>query len=267
MNFKILCSDLDGTLLSTKNNVSDFAVSEISRIKEAIRVILVSARMPKSMIYLQQRLDIQNQPIICYNGALVLHGSNEISSTFIDMEYIEGIYGLAEEYAVKLGLYHKNEWYVEKTSERVQKEIRDTKATPHIRDTRTTLEDWTQRNIGAHKIMTMGTKESTDQLYPLLQKKFGLHLHLYRSNDTLIEVAPKSVSKLSAIKLLLQNQEGLKDIIAFGDNYNDLEMLQYVGFGVAVENAREEVKAVADQITLKNTEDGVAKFIKQHIVI
>lgn len=64
MNYKTLCSDLDGTLLSTKNDVSDFTISEISRIKHAVKIILVSARMPKSMTYLQRRLGIEKEPII-----------------------------------------------------------------------------------------------------------------------------------------------------------------------------------------------------------
>ena len=86
------------------------------------------------------------------------------------------------------------------------------------------------------------------------------------SNDTLIELAPKSVSKLSAIQLLLTKNESLADVVSFGDNYNDIEMLQASGLGVAVDNARAEVKAIADYTTLKNTEDGVAHFIRQHLI-
>ena len=55
----------------------------------------------------------------------------------------------------------------------------------------------------------------------------------------------------------------LKEAIAFGDNYNDLEMLEGVGCGVAVDNAREEVKAVANHITLHHSKDGVAEFLRQ----
>jgi hydroxymethylpyrimidine pyrophosphatase-like HAD family hydrolase len=79
-------------------------------------------------------------------------------------------------------------------------------------------------------------------------------------------LAPKSVSKLSAIQLLLKDDETIKDVIAFGDNYNDVEMLKHVGCGVAVANAREEVKAISDYTTLSNTENGVALFIQQHLV-
>ncbi|PCJ96991.1 MAG: hydrolase [Flavobacteriaceae bacterium] len=267
MKFQMLCSDLDGTLLSTKDDVSDFTISEVSRIKEAMQIVLVSARMPKSMTYLQERLGIAHEPIICYNGALVLDGKKELSSTFMDIEYVEKVYQLAEKHNIKLGLYYNDEWYVEIDSERVQKEINYTHATPVFRNTKDTIKDWKQREIGAHKIMLMGTKEDADDIFPLLQKSLGLYLHLYRSNDTLIEVAPISVSKLSAIKSLLPNKEALQKVIAFGDNYNDMEMLKFAGSGVAVANGRKELKAIANHVTLKNTEHGVAHFIKEHLVI
>ncbi|MEO0526591.1 MAG: Cof-type HAD-IIB family hydrolase [Bacteroidota bacterium] len=265
MKYAVLCSDLDGTLLTTKNDVSEFTISQISRIKDRMQIILVSARMPKSMTYLQKRLHIEHEPIICYNGALIMKGTAEIASTFIALEQIAEIHRLANVFAVKLGLYYKDEWYVEESSERVEKEIRYTKATPVFRDTTLTLNHWDQKSVGAHKIMLMGKKDTTDALLHILQDRFREELHLYRSNDTLIEVAPKSVSKLSAIKSLRPNDHSLEKVIAFGDNYNDMEMLQYVACGVAVGNARPEVKSIADHITLKNTEDGVAHYIKAHL--
>lgn len=265
MDFKILCSDLDGTLLSTKSDVSDFTISEVARIRGKIRIILVSARMPQSMTYLQERLGIQDQPIICYNGALVIDGAKEVFSEVIDLKAVEEVYRLSEQHNIKLGLYHNREWFAEKISERVEKEINYTRTKPIFRPTSSTLKDWRKRNISAHKIMLMGTKTSADAIFPVLVNELTEHMNIYRSNDTLIEVAPKSVSKLSAIQLLLSSDESLADIISFGDNYNDIEMLQHSGLGVAVENAREEVKSIASHITLKNTEHGVAHFIKQHL--
>lgn len=265
MKFKILCSDLDGTLLSTKSDVSDFTTSEITRIHRYTRIILVSARMPQSMTYLQERLAIQNQPIICYNGALVLDRNKEIFSEVIDFKAVQETHKLSEEHKLKLGLYYNREWYVEQSSERVEKEINYTRTNPIFRPTSDTLEDWRNRSISAHKIMLMGTKYSADAIYPVLANRLSAYMNIYRSNDTLIEVAPKSVSKLSAIQTLLSSDENLEDVISFGDNYNDIEMLKHSGCGVAVENARDEVKSIANHITLKNTEHGVAHFIKQHL--
>ncbi len=265
MNFKILCSDLDGTLLSTKNDVSDFTVSEIKRIKEHMRIILVSARMPKSMTYLQNRMGIEVNPIICYNGALILEKGNVLHNATISMDKTWELFHISQSQNIKLGLYNENEWSVTESTERVEKEIFNTKANPIFEATQTTLNRWESNRKAPHKIMLMGTKEGMDQMAQNLQNGFATEMSFYRSNDTLIEVAPKSVSKLLGIKKLLRSNESLDDIVAFGDNYNDIEMLQRVGLGVAVSNAREEVKQIADRVTLSNKEHGVAQFIKDHL--
>ncbi len=267
MNYKMLCTDLDGTLLSSKSDVSEFTVSEINRIKDRIKVILVSARMPKSMVYLQQRLGLLREPMICYNGAYILQHDKALASTEIRLDLVAGIFTLAKELGIYLGLYHKDEWYVPQDSERVRKEILYTRATPVFTQTEHTLTDWDSRKIGAHKIMLMGTKPSSDSIFPELMAQYGTQLNLYRSNDSLIEISPIGVSKLSAIEQILGIGDSLEEVIAFGDNYNDMEMLQKVGMGIAVANAREEVKAIANHVTLKNTEDGVAQYIKQHLLI
>jgi hypothetical protein len=265
MNYKLLCSDLDGTLLTTKSDVSNLAISEISRIKNNTKIVLVSARMPSGMYYIQKDLGILDQPIICYNGALIMHGNQELHSVTIPLDIVNQIYDLALPLDTHLGLYGYNEWFVPITSERVEKERKYTKTVPIFKTTLDTISDWKKRDIGAHKIMLMGTKDSADTLMAVLQEKLGNQLNIYRSNDTLIEVAPKSVSKLSAIQRLLTKGESLDEIIAFGDNYNDIEMLEKVGCGVAVSNARQEVKNIANVITLNNTEDGVAVYIKNHL--
>ena len=84
-----------------------------------------------------------------------------------------------------------------------------------------------------------------------------------------MEIASKKISKKSAIATLLERVYGhlsWKDVIAFGDNYNDMEMLAAVGMGVAVGNAKEEVLAVANDVTATNKEHGVALSVAKHIV-
>ncbi len=267
MNYKILCADLDGTLLSTKSDVSAFTISEIRRIKPTTKIILVSARMPIAMRYIQRDLGIENEPMICYNGALILDKNKEVYSIYINIEQIALLHQLSSNYDIKLGLYYRDEWYVAESSERVKKEIHHTKANPIYQKTSDTLNDWQKRKIGAHKIMLMGSLDTIDGILPILRAEFDSVMNIYRSNDTLIEVTPKAISKLSAIETLLNGNDTLNDVIAFGDNYNDDGMLRHTGYGVAVGNAREEIKAIADYITLKNTENGVAHFLNLHFKI
>ena len=116
--------------------------------------------------------------------------------------------------------------------------------------------------------MLMGEESLIDQMFQLLNEKYAHTMQIYRAKETYIEVSDISISKLTGVKVVLDEiyHLPLSEAIAFGDNYNDLEMLKGVGCGVAVDNAREEVKAVAKHITLHHTKDGVAAFLKQLII-
>ncbi|HMB63184.1 MAG TPA: HAD-IIB family hydrolase [Eudoraea sp.] len=204
--------------------------------------------------------------MICYNGALITQGGNVKSSTTMEIGLVEALIHIAKKYQIHVGLYYKDEWYADKNTDLIQNEIYCTRCTPLFRETPDTIADFHQRKIGIHKIMLMGLKTALDRIYPELKKAFGTALQLYRSTNNILEVNPGSVTKLSANQSLLTNSQSLEQVIAFGDNYNDIEMLQKVGLGVAVGNARKEVKAAADKITLANTEDGVAYYIKNYLM-
>ena len=111
-----------------------------------------------------------------------------------------------------------------------------------------------------------GPEEKIHELESQLNAKFSEDLHVYRSKSTYLEIAPRSISKASALKLILRKKFNvdLSEVMAFGDNYNDIEMIRAVGLGVAVNNAREEVKAVAREITNNSKEDGVAIAIEKY---
>lgn len=135
-----------------------------------------------------------------------------------------------------------------------------TKVKATMADPMKVVAQWKKNNSGAHKIMCMGPADQIGDLEKKLRAKHSKDMHVYCSRSTYLELAPKSVSKGSALKLVLQKcfKLELATALAFGDNYNDLEMLEVAGWGVAVANAREEVKAVANEITLKSIENGVA---------
>ncbi len=85
-----------------------------------------------------------------------------------------------------------------------------------------------------------------------------------RSGKKVLAVKARGVSKAEAIKKLAQKLGILiKDIIAFGDEVNDIEMLTLVGLGIAMENADDVVKEAADQIAGSNDQDGVGKELEK----
>ena len=83
-----------------------------------------------------------------------------------------------------------------------------------------------------------------------------------KSKSTYLEVMSLEASKTKAIQFLM-DKYGIQqnEIIAIGDNFNDKEMIEFAGVGVAMGNAPDEIKAIADYVTDTNNEDGVAKAL------
>lgn len=261
MYYHYLCLDLDGTTLALKNDITDFCATVLSKVNERTKVILVSARIPSGMYYIQDKINAKGQAIICYNGAYILEGNRALKDVVIPLKSVLKVNDICNKYGIHLGIYSYNDWFVPADSERVQKEINNTKTQPVIEVTNQSLKKLKSQNKGVHKLMLMCTKETAN----LAQKDLEAlqnELTVYRSNDTLIEIAPSSVNKHEAISSVLGDD--LSDVMAFGDNYNDMEMIQNVGKGIAVANARESLKEIADHISLSCKQDGVAHFLNDY---
>ena len=87
-------------------------------------------------------------------------------------------------------------------------------------------------------------------------------LKIMRSSPILLEIMDKSVSKADGIKIMLNHFNlDRKQSIAFGDNYNDVDMLDFGGLGVAMNNAPEGVKKIANDVTDDNDHDGIYNFL------
>lgn len=269
MSIKIAFTDIDGTLLNSEREVSEMLKQEVGRISnEGIPFILISSRMPAAMTHLQKDLNIEGLPLICYNGGLVIVDGEIVDDISIAPTILEDIADLNKENKFHISLYNNDDWYVPSMDFWAKREENNTKVTPIVKSTQEVINLWVSEQKGAHKVMCMGDKEHIDFVYSELGKLHGDKLHLYRSKDTYLEIANKNISKLTGIEELLAckyPQLSLENCIAFGDNYNDIEMLKAVKIGVAVGNAKEEVLVIADAVSDVNKKDGVAKAIKNFI--
>jgi Cof subfamily protein (haloacid dehalogenase superfamily) len=223
--------------------------------------------MPKAMRHLQKELNILHLPLIAYNGGLIIDNGEVIDTKEIEISIIEKLFSFISKTSLHLSLYHRDEWYVSSMDYWAKRECNNTKVTPLVQPIQNTLENWKSENKGAHKIMVMGDTDELDTVVSLITKVFDEEIIGYRSKDTYLEIAHKSISKKTAIETLLNSHYPklvLNDVLAFGDNYNDIEMLKAVGIGVAVENSNESVLKIADVITDSNKNDGVAKYLLNH---
>lgn len=269
MSIKAIFSDIDGTLLNKDRELSTNTIKSFKSLPDDISIILASSRMPRAMRHLQEDLDVVDHPLVSYNGAYILsNGTTEaetLYSTGIDPLACKSIADMAEVGDVHVSIYSEDEWYVPENDQWAKREEKNTKVSPKIGNILEILEQWAASGRVVHKLMCMGGANEIDKLHKFLESDFSNSVHAYRSKDTYIEIAPVQTSKAHALQVI-EDKLGLfkETVLAFGDNYNDIEMLKAAGIGVAVENAKPEVKTVADSITSSNIDDGVAESIKKH---
>jgi len=265
-----ICSDIDGTLLDALRGISPRLKQAIQQLPTDFPVILASSRMPSAMRYLQYDLGRLGCPMICYNGGYVIHEQDQtvvLNDIVINLDVCKQLLAVVKNTEVHMSLYHADSWYAPTWDIWTEREIRNTRVVPHYVSNAEVFKLWEEEKKGAHKVMCMGKAEEIEYVYQeALRLGLGDLIHLYRSKDTYIEIAPKEISKASALELLLKERYdfGLDAVMSFGDNYNDIDLLEKSGWGVAVDNAREEVKQIANEVTLHHKEDGVAVMIEKY---
>jgi hypothetical protein len=268
MKISAICTDIDGTLLDKKRQISPRTLEAFAALPANFPIILASSRMPAAMSHLLEDLKRIDNPLVCYNGGYVVrslkHNYQQVHSSHISVDLCDKIVGLAGQTEVHVSLYSRDDWYAPTKDKWTIKEETATKVNAKLEHHHSVINHWRVIDTGAHKVMCMGKKEEIQWLYDALYQRLSSSLHLYRSKDTYIEIAPKSISKASGLRQVLADYAiPMEEVLAFGDNYNDIALLEEVGYGVAVANAREEVKAVAKEITATNINDGVAISIEK----
>ena len=152
MNYKLICTDIDGTLLNKDRELSEATISEVQRISP-IPFVLISSRMPKAMRHLQEQFKNTTTPIIAYNGGLILNNDTVLHSTVIDNTVLFEIINQCAKTSIHLSLFYANEWYVPSMDFWAQREANNTKVTPIIKSNLAVLSQWKNEGKGAHKIM------------------------------------------------------------------------------------------------------------------
>ena len=268
MECKLICSDIDGTLLDVNRSLSVETKAAVQSISPQIPFLLISSRMPKSMRLLQTELRVSNSPLIAYNGALILDGFGKVlRSIEVPFETTKQICTHFKDSSLHFSLYNNEEWVVPALDFWAKREQNNTRVTPEIAPLEKTLQSWEEKKQGAHKIMAMGEPSELDQIEQLISELFSDQINAYRSKDTYLEISNNQLDKASALSFLLSSEYPdltLEDVMAFGDNYNDRTLLEQVGRGVAVANAKPEILAATPFHTLSNHEHGVAAAIEQY---
>jgi len=259
-NIKMIVTDLDRTLLRKDKTISDYTKVILNKChKSGFQIVFATAR-PERVT--RQWQVCPSSYVIANNGATITHGRVEIQNIiipevakhsiikrFISEESITGICAEIGDF-----LYSNDTDF----STWVTVLDTDTGWNPVYSDFTTPVTEHTCKF----------SVECSDRevLFDILQDYPELQI-FPNSGEQWYQITHKSVSKFNAILYLAElNNIQPQDIIAFGDDYNDIEMLKKCGVGVAVENAIAEAKKVADYVCDSNDCDGVAKFIEKYLL-
>lgn len=262
---KLIVSDIDGTVLDSKNNV-DFQLREIiSTLREqSIPFVLASARSPFGILSVAEKLGLENVPMACYNGALLGNFKDgvfyNISEHLINTEELNALLKLLSKKfpEISVNLYYGTEWVVEKLDKWVLIESEIVNSIPEI-------DTFIEKK--AHKLLLIGNSKEIKKLFGVLQNENFKDTDFYLSKENYLEVTANNVSKEHALKELAKHYKlSLAETMTIGDNFNDIPMLESAGIGVAMGNAPKEVKSHATKITSSNDKSGVSLAIKTYVL-
>ncbi|MDU8924960.1 Cof-type HAD-IIB family hydrolase [Pasteurellaceae bacterium LIM206] len=255
--YQAIFSDIDGTLLDSRHQISPRTERAVKKvIARGIPFIPVSARPPYAITPYTRQLKTQ-QAIICYSGALILdHQLNPLYSVVIelaDVQLLEQI--LANFQHLSINYYAGLDWYSNDLANYwTRQEAEITHLSAQIKPA--ILPE-------IHKLLIMGEAVEIKTLEQKL-KNSAPHLSIHRSKPEYLEIMNKAATKAKAIQFMEHHlQVRAEQVIAFGDNFNDLDMLQYAGLSVAMGNAPDEIKQCAKKVTADNDHDGIALILER----
>src|SRR5699024_2481772 len=186
-----------------------------------------------------------------------------ILSQTISNEKISFIYQLLKKNhrEITISFYSNEDWVVEGATNKsitIEQDITRVKPTVH------NFEKYLKASPSIHKVLCIGPPENISHLKEVLQQ-IEPTLSINKSKDTYLEIVAPNVSKLNAIEVIASHYKTtLQETMAIGDHFNDLDMIQNAGVGVAMENGPDLVKETADIVTSSNNEDGLAQILNEY---
>jgi Cof subfamily protein (haloacid dehalogenase superfamily) len=266
--YKAVFLDMDGTLLRADHSISEETRDTIHTLMaRGILVILVSARPYHGIRPTSEWLGTLSFPIVSLNGAYICSGEDVLFESRIDLQTLDGLHFESRNFEATLIYYTGMNWYSEHSNAAIEKEQKVTPVPVDIAPFRDLMKEWDDAQTSPNKVMAIGAEPVIVELELQLLSGFSDQLNIYTSKPTYLEIMRLDASKCNAVKFLMEKFNIKKEeILAIGDNFNDKEMIAFAGTGVAMGNAPDEIKAVADYVTDTNQQDGVRKAIDKFIL-
>jgi Cof subfamily protein (haloacid dehalogenase superfamily) len=250
MNIKLIVTDLDQTLLRSDKTISNYSVEVLRRCQEkGIKIMFATARPWLKLTDFIAQISVD---ALCYSIGTSVMAEGKIIARFT--------FAPAEQNSIFARLKSDpNIYRISASSDDVSYFF------GQAIDSQGILCDFSADCDVKFNLIAFRSKDierSIDNLREYAGVKF------FRVTDTnLVDIAPARAGKWTAIQLVAQHfRLNTAEIAAFGDDHNDLDMLQNCGVGVAMASAIPEAKSAARFICENNDSDGVAKWIEEHLL-
>ena len=265
--YKILAVDLDGTLTNSKKEITPHTIDVLIQAQQkGLRIVLASGRPTHGIMPLAEQLHLKEYGgyIMAFNGGLIIDCATgeAIYRQVLDPSVYKHLYEVGNTEDFKILSYIDDSIACEDIeNEHVRYAARLNKM--KLRKLNNFLEEI---DFPEPKCLIVGKEKKLALLEKELAEYYNGKMSIYRSEPFFLEVLPLGIDKANRLSFLL-NYLGMKreELMACGDGYNDLSMIEYAGLGIAMSNAQAVVKKAADYVTLSNEEDGVAAAVKKFI--
>lgn len=260
---KAIATDLDGTLLNSKKEISQENIDTLRDFyKKGYEILVVTGRSYSATKPVVEKIGIP-MSVVCYNGAKVVDSTTDevIFEKPLSEDIVRKLIEISHSKKIHLNLYQNDIWYVENSdSAETFLYKRNSGLTPE-KKAYNSFDDLTMT-----KALFINENSVLKELEKTLRETFGDEVYLAFSQEDYLEVLNKEVNKGLTLKNVLKEKNiDISECIAFGDAGNDLEMISVVGYGVAMENAHSCLKDVAKYTAPSNEDSGVSKFLKSFI--
>ncbi|MCL2662559.1 MAG: Cof-type HAD-IIB family hydrolase [Oscillospiraceae bacterium] len=267
MKYKLIASDMDGTLVNDRSELTERTKSTIRKAVAAGVLFVTATGRPLSNVQIVNELFEKDMPFIVFNGAAAYMGKSEklLFERFLEFDLTKEAFDIGQ----KLGLAQ-----IVWTGPRLWAN-RNCEATAIYHgyckgldlSITTDLAEIKDEVKGISKVLWIEDPAKVKELSVEMNKHFNGKLKCVSSMPHFLEFISNDAGKGTALeeigKIFNINKS---EMIAIGDSYNDICMLKYAGFGVAMENAPEDIKELCDYVTLSNNNNGVAAVIEEFVL-
>lgn len=265
--YKMIVLDLDDTLLMDDHSISPRTKQSLMDAQEAgVKVVLASGRPTFAMTHIAKELELEKYGsfILSFNGAKITNCATgeELFSSTLSPETVHELYHISKQEEVGIHTYVGDDIVTPANNKYTDIEAEIT-GMPIIEE-----EHFVQAiQEPVVKVLMVEAPERLVILEKKLQQQLEGKLNVMRSKPFFLEFTEVGVDKGTSLHHLIQKLNiQQEEVIAIGDSYNDLAMIEFAGLGVAMGNAPDDIKAIANYVTDTNMEDGVAKVVETFIL-